>query len=202
MNVIRHAGRWVSIAACLFLLSACERTVFENAPAVAAACDPALVGRWLSQGDRDEDAGELEAVVGTDCSLRVTEHKQDGPKRSEPTTLRNARTSGVSYLWIDTAWANRSFDIDTTVIDHEGDVYLFAYRLRKDELHLATPPPRALAHRVLDKDIAGDILMNDDELAVRVSGESEAIRKALGKHRLFRFDKPMRFRRAEPETAQ
>ena len=202
MNAIRDVGRCLSLAACLILLSACERTVFESAPATAAACDPALVGRWLSQGDRDEDDGELEAVVGADCSLQVTEHEQTGPKRSEPTTLRNARTGGVSYLWVDAVWANRNFDVDPTVIDHEGDVYLYAYRLRRDELQLATPPPRALAHRVLDKDIAGELLMHDDELAVRVSGNGEAIRKALGKHRLFRFDKPMRFRRAKSENVR
>lgn len=203
MNAIARELRWASLATLLILLCACERTVFENAPAAAAAaCDSSLVGRWLSQGDNQDDDGELEALVGTDCSLTVIEHEQAGPKRSTPTTLRHARQGGVAYLWVDAAWANRSFDVDTTVIDHEGDVYLFAYRLRKDELQLASPPPRALAHRVLDKDIPGEVLMHEEELAVRVKGDSEAIRKVLGRHRLYRFDDPMRFRRATEDDAR
>lgn len=197
--------RWLRLALAVGLtltLGACQRTIFQSAPTAATACDAALVGRWLSQGDRPDESGELEAIVGTDCSLQVIEHERGGSKRAAPTTLRNGVRAGVRYLWLDAAWANRSFEIEPTVLDREGDVYLFAYRLRRDVLELAAPPHRALAHRVLDKDIAGEVLMQGEELAVRVSGDTEATAKILRTHRLFRFEQPLRFKRADTEAVQ
>ena len=191
----------LALLAAAWLLAGCQRTVFENAPAAAEACDPTLVGRWLSQDDdTPENAGEIEATIGADCSLDMVEHKKDGDKRYERTQLSTARVGGQKYLWLDAAWSNRAFDVDSTPLDHAGDVYLFAYRLRRDELSLASPPERALAHKVLDKDIPGEVLLHEDELTVRVTGDSATIRKVLGKHRLYRFDDDaLRFRRAPQE---
>ena len=101
----------------------------------------------------------MEAVIGADCSLQVIEHENGGARRVEPTTLHTARVGGVRYLWIDAAWANRGFDVDATPLDQTGDIYLFAYTVRRDRLQLSSTPHRALAHRVLDKDIVGDVLM-------------------------------------------
>ncbi len=188
--------RILSATMMLFALVGCQRTVFQNPPAAAEACDPALVGRWLSQGDKDEAEGELEAIVDAKCRLVTIEHKQNGDRRAEPTTLSSARVGGVRYLWLDADWANRSFEIEPNLLDRDGDVYLFAYSLSRDRLRLASAPNRALAHRVLDKDIAGEVLMRENELTVRVSGTPEEIRKTLGKHRVFRFEAPLQFRRA------
>lgn len=179
------------------LLAGCQRTVFEHPPAAADACDPDLAGRWLSQGERAEEHGELEVVVESNCSLQLVEHKRTGERVLPQTQLRNARVGGVRYLWLDAAWANRHFDVETSLLDHDGDVYLFAYSISRDRLRLASPPHRALAHRVLDKDIAGDVLLHESELTVRVHGEPDAIRKVLAKHRLFRFDEALHFRRAD-----
>lgn len=193
--------RLVVPVALALLLGACQRTVFQNPPAAAEACDPALAGRWLSQGDTPKSHGELEVLVGADCSLRAVEHKPTGARRSEPTTLRNARVGGVRYLWLDAGWTHRSFEIDPNLLDREGDVYLFAYSISRDHLRLANAPHRALAHRVLDKDIAGEVLMQENDLMVRVSGDVDAVRKVLGKHRLFRFDEALHFRRARGDSA-
>jgi hypothetical protein len=186
----------------LLLLGGCQRTVFENAPGAAELCDPALAGRWLSRGDDGSKDGELEAQIDADCTLVVIESKADGPRRSEPTRMHTARIDGVRYLWLDAGWANRSFEITSTTLDHEHDIYLFAYRNSRSELRLAAPPHRALAHRVLDKDIAGGVLMHGDDLTIRVDGEPDAIRRMLRKHRLFRFDGALRFRKVGAGASQ
>ena len=195
------ALRALPVLAIALMLAGCQRTVFEHAPGPAQACDPSLAGNWLSRGDSSSDDGELEAQIGVDCSLVVIEHKQAGPRQSEPTRLHTARIDGVRYLWIDAAWANRSFEVVANALDHEHDVYLFAYRNSRSELRLAAPPHRALAHRVLDKDIPGGVLMQGDDLTVRVDGDSDAIRKLLRKQRLFPFDGALRFRRVGGESA-
>lgn len=201
MNAVRLLRRIVVMMILLSALCGCQRTLFESAPAAAAACDPALVGRWLSLGERKDETGELEALVDARCGLVMTEHERDGDKRSDATLLRNVHSGGVKYLWVDAAWANRSFEVDPTLLDRSGDIYLFAYRLRRDTLELAAPPHRALAHRVLDKDIPGEVLMQGDDLAVRVAGDSAALRKILATHRLFHFEQPLRFRRAKADEA-
>jgi hypothetical protein len=194
--------RLFALSALLLLLGACQRTVFESAPAPAAACDPDLSGRWLSLGDRAEERGELEAIIDAACGLVTIEHKQAGPQRSTPTTLRHARVDGVNYLWVEAAWVHRNFEVEPGVLDRPEDVYLYAWRLRGDQLLLSAPPHRALAHRVLDKDIKGEVLMQDEDLTIRVSGDAAATRAMLKKHRLFRFHEPLRFERAAADAAR
>jgi hypothetical protein len=180
----------------LLALTGCERTLFERAPAEAAAgCDPALVGRWLSLGDKPEDEGELVATVDAQCRLVTVERKAGGDRTSAATTLRSGKADGVRYLWLDADWANASFEVKRTALDSAGDVYVFAWRLRGERLELAAPPHRALAHKVLDKDIEGGVLMHDDSLTVRLTGERDELRKLLRTYRVFRFDRPLRFRR-------
>ena len=43
--------------------------------------------------------------------------------------------------------------------------------------------------------------MQGDDLAVRVAGDSAALRKTLATHRLFHFEQPLRFRRAKADEA-
>lgn len=186
------------VASALLGLAGCERTVFKQPPAEAAAgCDAALVGRWLSEGGTREEDGELVATVGADCTLVTVERKADGSRTSAPTTLRTGRADGVRYLWVDAAWANASFDVDATPLDQPDDVYAFAWRLRGERLELAAPPHRALAHKVLDKDIAGEVMLHGDSLTVRLTGDREALRKTLRTYRIYRFDEALRFRREE-----
>ena len=180
----------------LLALAGCQRTLFENPPVAAGPCDADLVGEWLSEGEKRAEDGELQAIVGPTCELVVVERESDGEKRSPPTQLHTGRAGGVRYLWVDAAWANRAFEVEPAAIDHAGDVYLHAYALSRDVLRVAAPPHRALAHRVIDKDIAGEVLMLGDELAVRVTGDAGAVRKTLSKHRVFRMDEALRFRRA------
>jgi hypothetical protein len=188
-------ARAAALLLSLLALAGCERTLFERSPA-DAGCDPALAGRWLSQGRDAKDEGELVATIDAQCRLTTVEHKAEGPRRSAPTTLRTGQADGVRYLWLEAAWANASFEIERNALDHDGDIYLFAYRLRGDRLDLAAPPHRAVAHRVLDKDVPGEVLKQDDELTVRVTGERDALRKMLRSYRIFRFDDALRFRRA------
>ena len=177
-------------------LAGCQRTLFENAPVAAGPCDADLVGEWWSEGEQRAEDGELKAFVSPSCELHVVERKSDGEKRSTPTRLHVGRAGGVRYLWVDAAWANTAFEVERAAIDHDGDVYLYAWALSRDVLRVAPPPHRALAHRVIDKDIPGEVLMLGDELAVRITGDAEAVRKTLSKHRLFRMDEALRFRRA------
>jgi hypothetical protein len=185
----------------LLALAGCQRTLFENPPVATPGCDPDLVGEWRSEGDKRSEDGELVAFVGSACELVTVEHGNDGERRSQPTTLRTGRAGGVRYLWVDAAWANASFDVETHSIDRPGDVYLYAYALSRDVLRVATPPHRALAHRVIDKDIPGEISMRGDELVVRIGGDPGSVRAMLAKHRVFRMDEALRFRRA-PEPAR
>lgn len=186
----------------LTMLAGCERSAFQSPPAAAAACDAALVGHWWSQGDRPDEAGELQAIVDADCRLVTIERRNEGERRSGPTTLHNARVGGVDYLWIDASWAHRSFDVESSPIDRDGDVYLFAYRARGDRLQLDPPPHRALARRVLDGDIDGDVIRQGEQLAVRVHGDRDAVRKVLARHRLYRFDDALTFRRQHEGAAR
>ena len=187
---------WLVVA--VLSLAACQRTLFEHAPVAAGACDPDLVGEWRSLGDKPSEDGELVAFVGPACDLVTLEHRGDGDRRSPPTTLHVGRSGGVRYLWVDAAWANRSFDIDASPLDHAGDVYLYAWTLSRDTLRLAAPPHVAVAHRVIDKDIPGEVMMRDDELVVRLTGAPAEIKRVLARHRLFRQDESLRFRRVEP----
>ena len=188
--------RSIALFIAVLALAGCQRTLFEHAPVAAGPCDPDLVGAWWSEGEKRAEDGELKAFVSAGCELYVVERENDGDKRSPPTQLHTGRAGGVRYLWVDAAWANRAFEVDAGAIDHAGDVYLYAYASSRDVLRVATPPHRALAHRVIDKDIPGEVSMLGDELAVRVTGDDASIRKTLSKHRVFRMDEALRFRRA------
>ena len=188
------------VLSMLLALGGCQRTLFEHPPVASSGCDADLVGTWLSEGEKRAEDGELQAFVSPSCELVVVEREAEGEKRSPPTRLHTGRAGGVRYLWVDAAWANRAFEVETGAIDHAGDVYLHAYALSRDVLRIAAPPHRALAHRVIDKDIPGEVSMLGDELAVRITGDADAIRKTLSKHRVFRMDEAVRFRRAPEPT--
>lgn len=189
-------SRCLGLFCAALLLAGCQRTLFENAPVASTGCDPDLVGEWRSEGGKRSEDGELIAFVGAACELVTVEHGSQGERRSPPTILHTARSGGVRYLWVDAAWANASFEVEPSALDQSGDVYLYAYSISRDVLRVAAPPHQALAHRVIDKDIAGSVFMTQNELVVRIVGDAQAIRGTLSKHRVFRMDEALRLRRA------
>lgn len=198
-----HARQLLCLALLPWLLAGCERAVFESAPAASGGCDATLVGHWLSVGDGSERDGEFEAIVAPGCQLTTIEHKAEHEVRSEPTQFSTARVDRINYLWLDAGWSHRSFEVESTLLDEPGDIYLLAYRQRRDTLELSRPALRSLAHKVLDKDVRGEVLLHDDNFVVRVSGDTDVMRAQLRRHRIFRFDDTLRFRRApQPDTGQ
>lgn len=190
-------------AALVASLGACERTAFQSPPSESTRCDKALVGHWLSEGGDGSQDGELEAFVDADCNLRVDERKADGIRHSTATPLRSDRIGSERYLWLDAEWAHRSFEIDTSALDAPGDVYLFSYATSgRDRLTLHSPRHRAIAHRVLDKDIGGELIAREDSLTVRIPGDSKAVAGLLRKYRLFDLKNGLGFRRAAEDDAR
>lgn len=194
---LRPALRPLSVLLLGLALAGCERTAFESPPSDSSRCDKALVGQWLSQPGQGGQDGELVAIVADDCSLRVERPRADGTRRSSPTPLRSDRVAGERYLWLDARWAHDSFDVATNTLDRDGDVYLFAYAfVGRDGLRLHPIRHRALAHRVLDKDVPGELLVRDDSLTVRIPGDSDTVAALLRKYRLFDTGSSVDFRRA------
>ena len=184
-------------------LIGCERTAFESPPSDSTRCDKALVGHWLSEGDAGSEDGELEVFVDADCNLRVDEHEADGIRHSTTTVLRSDRIGGEPYLWVDADWAHRSFEIEGDDLHEAGDVYVFSYSGRgRNRLMLYSPRHRAIAHRVLDKDIPGEVIARDESLSVRIPGDSDAIAALLRKYRLFDLKNGLGFRRADDDRVE
>ena len=168
----------------------------ESPPSSNAHCDNALVGHWRSEGDNSSEDGELEAFIDADCNLRVDERKADGVRHSTKTPLRSDRVGGERYLWFDAEWSQRTFEIDASALDAPGDVYLFSYGMKdRDRLMLHPPRHRAIAHRVLDKDIGGEVLARENSLTVRIAGDSETVAALLRKYRWFDLKHKIGFRR-------
>lgn len=188
--------------AAVLVLCGCERTVFESPPSDSARCDKALVGHWVSEGDDGARDGELIAHVDPGCTLRVEQTRDGGVQRSASTPLRSDRLAGGRYLWVDAAWAHATFDVESGPLDQPGDIYLLSYTSTgRDRLTLYAVRHRALAHRVLDKDIAGELLARENALAVRIPGDSDATAALLRKYRLFDTGSGIGFRRAGDGTA-
>lgn len=182
------------------LLAACQRTVFEHPPAAAAACDPALVGRWLSQGERKEPDGEVEAHISANCHLQIIEQRREGERRSDPTRLGVSASQRPNLLWVDAGWAHRSFDVEPGPLDREGDVYVYAYRIQRGgRLQLLPVRHRELAQSALAGKLKADVLYEGGSLTVRVPGDGDARDTLLRQQRLFDRSQVLRFRRASQE---
>jgi hypothetical protein len=184
------------------LISGCQRSLFETAPAEALTCDAALVGHWLSQDEGEGEEGEMQAFIDDGCRLHTVERRNEGQRTSAPVQIGTFRLGRHAVLAVDAEWANRSFEINASSLDQPGDVYLYAYQLRgRDGLQLLPVRHKALAQRALDGDIEADALLLDGSLTVRVRGNAQAQREQLRGRWLFDTRDPLLFRRAAVDSS-
>ena len=186
--------------ALLALLCGCESVVFEAPPVAAQACDPALVGNWLSVGDKPGDRGEVELRIAADCSLLFVEHRKDGVRTDAPTPLHVGRDGRIAYAWVDARWAEKRMQDPPSPAAGErssefaaGDIVLMRYEVSARRLQVRQADARAFAHRVVDEKIKGTVQAKDSDLAVRVTAPVDPRRIRDGK--LF-LREQMRFERA------
>ena len=193
---------WLPVLMLAALCGGCETVVFEAPPVAAQACDPALVGNWLSKGDQPADLGEVELRIDAACKLLFVEHEQDGVREGEPTTLHVGRDGRIAYAWVDAQWTDRRMDSasdakqeDTKPSDFAaGDIVLMQYRVSGSKLELRQADPKLFAHRIIDGRIKGEVRRDaEGSMAVRVRAPVNA--KALRDSRLFPRGE-MRFVRA------
>lgn len=192
----RAALRGLMLLMVTLALGGCQRTLFSQAPAAGTACDVALQGRWVSVDKAGTPDGEIEAALGADCRVTITEHRPEGPRVWPPVAVASQRIGRRDLVWLDAAGINRAFEITSGPVDREGTVYVFAYTRTRDRLDLLPPDHRRLAHRVVDGDLAGAVLADGSDLTVRVDAEAAALAKLFGESRSFQRSEPLRFRRA------
>ena len=193
--------RLLLVLAATLLLAACQRAVFEHPPAVAQ-CDPQLVGHWLSKDANGGDDGEMRVEIAGDCQMRTIEQRPDGLRTSDTTLLGTGKLRRDRILWVDAGWAHRSYEIDPGPLDQDGDVYVYAYKIRAgDRLALYPVDSRRLARRAVDKKIEADVLLQDGSLTVRARGDLEQQRKQLPGRGLFDRSEPLEFARTTVDTA-
>jgi hypothetical protein len=195
----RHCYPLLLALAC----GGCETVVFQAPPVAATACDPDLVGKWLSVGDKADDRGEVELRIAADCALSFVEHEKDGTDEGEPTTLQVGRDGRIRYAWVDAHWAERRMESSSNGETKEtensqgfaaGDIVLMRYRVSGRRLELLQADPKQFAHRIVDDRIKGTIARDESgHLAVRVTVPVDA--KALRDSALFPRGE-MRFERA------
>ena len=173
----------------LLLLAAmcggCETVVFEQPPVAAQACDPALVGRWASIGDKPADRGEVELRIAPDCALLFVEHEKGGTREGDPTPLHVGRDGRLAYAWVDARWAERRMAISgdppatpaaapSTPDFAEGDVVVYRYRIAGRRLVLMGTDPKRFAHRIIDGKLKGAVpRTTEGDLAVRVAAGAD-----------------------------
>jgi len=172
-----------SLLLSLGLLGGCESTRFEAPPVAQSTGDEALFGRWLSVGDRPDEMGEVElriephgwgerdAESGIDTFnfatlLTFVENKKEGTVTGEATRLGYGHDGDRHYLWVDANWAEVRMGEKPRA--NKGDVFVFRYRVRGDRLEVWQVDTNAIAHRVIDNQLKGDVHQADDELHVRL----------------------------------
>ncbi|MBD8524501.1 hypothetical protein [Pseudomarimonas arenosa] len=175
-----HPLARAAIALLLLLgLSACQRSVFGLPPTAAAEqCDARLIGAWHSLAEPDSN-DFLRLAVDPHCRLRGEARQGDRRQVLEPTQLGAARWQDHDYLWLDAAWVNRNFGIETGPLDDGRGVYVYRYRIESERVILDPPATRALAAAVISGEVKGDVLKQADDWTVRVRGNRANNRKAL-----------------------
>lgn len=186
---------WIAVSLLAgSLLGGCQITAFEQVPVAAQACDPQLTGRWLSVAEDPGKAGEVELRIDADCQLQVDEHKRDGIRKGDGTPFHVGSHGGHDYAWVDAGWARRRFDPEGVELrPMAGDNYLVRLQRQDDLLTLYAPDSTAIAHRIIDGDIPGEVLYDDWRLHNRITG---AVQSDLLEQPGFFDAQPITFRRA------
>jgi hypothetical protein len=175
--------------------------VSDPPPVAPQACDPGLVGTWLSEGDAPGVLGEVELRIAADCTLLFVEHEQGATREGAPTALHVGRDGRIAYAWMDARWAEQRMQLapDGTKANRAsdfaaGDIVLMQYRVSGSRLDLRQADPKQFAHRIIDDRLAGEVKQDGDgDLAVRVAAPVDP--RALRDAQLFPRGE-MRFQRA------
>jgi hypothetical protein len=183
--------RWLPLMLLALACTGCETVVFQAPPVAATACDPGLVGTWMSVGDKPENRGEVELRISADCTLLFVEHEKDGTREGEPTTLHVGRDGHIAYAWVDARWAEQRLGSRPKPGEPAapsqyaaGDIVLMRYRTSGLKLELRDADAKQFAHRVIDGKIKGTVARDDEgHLAVRISAPADP--KALRDAKLF-----------------
>jgi hypothetical protein len=180
-------------------LAGCEATTFEKPPLAETSCDPQLVGDWLTVADpgSSDMPGEGELRIDKSCMLIAIDHKLDKPVTSDTIQLHIGHDGAQKYLWVDSAWAFRFAQSDEPA--PAGDVTVLRYDLQGKDLTLNMTDDRAIAHRIIDGDLQGDVHESDGVLLNRLTGKltPEQLREKVAFS-----DKPAQFVRREAEAVK
>lgn len=176
----------------LALLAGCQATSFQSPPLASdPACDPQLVGRWISVTEAGKPNDEMRLDIAADCQLKVADVDKGLLREGEPTTLRVSRNATGPYAWITAGWADARFEAKDLQTD-PADVYLFRYRVQGSDLFVHAVNHKAVAHRIIDANIPGTVRSDDRVLANRITGRARP--ELLTLPDLFEAE-PLRFRR-------
>jgi hypothetical protein len=182
-----NAARIAALLLAAAWLGGCETVVFEKPPVAAQACDPALVGTWLSVGDKPGDTGEVELRIDAACKLLFVEHEKSGTREGDPTPLHVGRDGRIAYAWVDARWVEKRMENHPDRVKGEresafaaGDIVLLQYKVSGRRLEFRNADPKAFAHRIIDEKLKGVVLAEDGEMAVRVTApiDPKALRDA------------------------
>jgi hypothetical protein len=175
----------------MLMLAGCESTRFESPP-VKATYDDEILGRWVSIGDTPGERGEVELRITHRAGahedspegggfevwdeLVFVENKKEGTTKGKPTDLNVGRDGDRRYAWVDARWAEERMGQPPRA--DKGDVLLYRYRIDGDRLDIWQPDTQAIAHRVIDNKLKGDVVQANDELHVRLKApvQKEALR--------------------------
>ena len=156
-----------------------------------SACDAALVGAWSSMGDSGQADGDVALRIDSRCQLQLSDRDGDHVNQGTATALHVGHDGEHGYLWVDAAWARLRLDVHQPL--PKGDIMLVAYQIDHDVLTIRMPDHRAIAHRIIDGQINGEIRRVDGVLANRLLAPVDpAALRETG----FFSDDAARFRRA------
>ncbi|MEO8742782.1 MAG: hypothetical protein ABI365_06280 [Lysobacteraceae bacterium] len=185
-------------------LIGCDATTFQKPPLAEAACDPQLVGDWLTVPDpgSHEAGGEGELQIDKTCQLIVIDHKQDKTRAeqanaSDPTQLHVGHDGTQGYFWVDSAWAFHFAQSDLQ--PPAGDVTVLRYGISGDDLSLSLTDDRAIAHHLIDGNLQGDVRKIDTTVLNRITG---TLAPGQLRDQIAFSDKPAHFVRNNAESVK
>lgn len=179
-----------ALAAALTLaLSAC--VAFEQAPAAALSCDPALAGRWRSS----DDGPGRDIVIDRQCRAQWPVHG-----RTVEVTLRSYAEGPLRYLILTPPEAERMLGRDgegLSAMVPADSVFIAAYRIQGKRLRGWLPDADLVREGVQAGKLRGRLLKtdgeSDDHATVLMQNDAQTLAALLkrGPEPLFgRLDEP------------